>query len=277
MQYIVNGVTHFVNRLNRDYMGDGFIVNPRHFPNFLFLGLPPTINTHVFNNAFEISIGIVSSLLDREDLNDVHMSAIEDIQCPTNDDDDEDGAEAGGAAGGAAGVPPDPAHGPLDPAGDPDPAGHPDPVGGDAPPPPSSPRTQKCRQAKELMRTLSSVMEKPYWDMCQKADQDPCLMPNIACTPDIAVTLNPQNYTENLTYPIFIGEILGKKDKGALYSQRYAGYNATMQSLVFAPRAYYWEIGTLSPSLYILQKDPAHGRIKTNMTTYHLQDPAQYY
>ena len=119
-------------------------------------------------------------------------------------------------------------------------------------------------------------MEKPYWDTCPKTDRDPCLMPNIARTPDIAVTLNPPNYTQNLTYPIFIGEILGKKDKGALYSQRYAGYNATMQSLVFAPRAYYWEIGTLSPSLYILEKDPAHGRIKTNMKTYHLQDPAQY-
>ena len=101
-------------------------------------------------------------------------------------------------------------------------------------------------------------------------------MPNIARTPDITVTLNPQNYTQNLTYPIFIGEILGKKDKGALYSQRYAGYNAMMQSLVFAPRAYYWEIGTRSPSLYILEKDPAHGRIKTNIKTYYLQDPAQY-
>ena len=126
------------------------------------------------------------------------------------------------------------------------------------------------------MRTLSSAMEKPYWDTCQKTDRDPCLMPNIARTPDIAVTLNPQNYTQNLTYPIFIGEILGKKDKGALYSQSYAGYNATMQSLVFVPRAYYWEIGTLSPSLYILKKDPARGRKKTNMKTYHLQDPAQY-
>ena len=259
MQYIVNGVTRFVNHLNRDYMGLGVIINPKTFPNFLFPGLPPTINTRVYNNAFEISIGIVSSSLDREDLNDVHTSAIEDIQCPT-DDDDEDGAEAGGAVGGA----PDPARAP------------PDPACGDAPPPLSSPCTQKCRQAKELMRTLSSAMEKPYWDACQKADRDPCLMPNIACTPDIPVTLNPQNYTENLTYPIFIGEILGKKDKGALYSQRYAGYNATMQSLVFTPRTYYWEIGTLSPSLYILQKDPACGRIKTNMKTYHLQDPAQY-
>ena len=159
MQYIVNGVTHFVNRLNRDHMGLGVIINPKTFPNFLFPGLPPTINTRVYNNAFEISIGIVSSSLDREDLNDVHTSAIEDIQCPT-DDDDEDGTEAGGAVGGA----PDPAHAPPAPAGDPDPAG------GDAPPPPSSPHTQKHQQAKELMRTLSSVMEKPYWDTCQKAD-----------------------------------------------------------------------------------------------------------
>ena len=161
MQYIVNGVTCFVNRLNHDYIGLGVIINPNNFPNFLFPGLLPAINTCVYNNAFEISIGIVSSSLDREDLNDVHTSAIEDIQCPTDDDDDEDGAEAGGAAGG----PPDPAHGPPDPAGDPDPAG------GDAPPPPSSPHTQKCWQAKELMRTLSSAMEKPYWDTCQKAER----------------------------------------------------------------------------------------------------------
>ena len=153
MQYIVKGVTHFVNRLNHDYTGHGIIINPTNFPNFLFPGLPPAANTCVYNNAFEISIGIVSSSLDRDDLNDVHTSAIEDIEY-TTDDDDEDGAEAGGAAGG----PPDPAGGATDPAG------------GDVPPPPSSPHTQKCRQAKELMRTLSSVMEKPYWDMCQKAD-----------------------------------------------------------------------------------------------------------
>ena len=285
MQYIVDGVTRFVNHMNRNYTGEGIGMNPTKFPNFLFPGLPPAINTRVYNNAFEISIGIVSSSLDREDLNDVHNSAIEDIEDPTDDDDD-DGAE--GAVGGV------PAHKgdaptarcdtPTHEGGDapgprrhtPAHGGNAPPAGGDAPAPLSSPRTQKRWQAKELMRTLSSAMEKPYWDTCQKTDRDPCLMPNIAHTPDIAVTLNPQNYTQNLTYPIFIGEILGKKDKGALYSQRYAGYNATMQSLVFAPRAYYWEIGTLSPSLYILEKDPARGRIKTNMKTYHLQDPAQY-
>ena len=88
MQYIVDGVTRFVNRMNRNYTGEGIGMNPTEFPNFLFPGLPPAINTRVYNNAFEISIGIVSSSLDREDLNDVHNSAIEDIEDPTDDDDD---------------------------------------------------------------------------------------------------------------------------------------------------------------------------------------------
>ena len=131
MQYIVNGVTRFVNHLNRDYTDHGIIINPTNFPNFPFPGLPSAVNTRVYSNAFEISIGIVSSLLDMDDLNDVHTSAIEDIEYTTDDDDDEDDTEAGGAAGG----PPDPAGGALDPAG------------GDAPPPPSSPHTQKRRQA----------------------------------------------------------------------------------------------------------------------------------
>ena len=96
MQYIVDGVTRFVNHMNHNYTGEGIGMNPTQFQNFLFPGLPPAINTRVYNNAFEISIGIMSSSLDREDLNDVHNSAIEDIEDPTDDDDD-DGAE--GAVG----------------------------------------------------------------------------------------------------------------------------------------------------------------------------------
>ena len=176
MQYIVNGVTCFVNHLNCNYTGEGFLINPTKFPNFLFPGLLPAINTRVYNNAFEISIGIVSSSLDREDLNDIHTSTIEDIQC-TKDDDDDNGTEAGGAVGGApapacrdaptaCGDTPAPVGGDAPPAG----GDAPPPAGGDAPAPLVSPCTQKCRQAKELMRTLSSAMEKPYWDMCQKAD-----------------------------------------------------------------------------------------------------------
>ena len=63
---------------------------------------------------------------------------------------------------------------------------------------------------------------------------------------------------------------MGRKEQSTL-TQRYAGYNATMQSLLFAPRAYYWEIRTTSPNLYILNRDPAHGRINANMKTYHLR------
>ena len=95
MQYIVDGVTHFVNHLNRDYTGEGIGINPTKFPNFLFPGLLPAINTCVYNNAFEISIGIMSSSLYREDLNDVHNSAIEDIEDPTDDDDGTEGAVGG--------------------------------------------------------------------------------------------------------------------------------------------------------------------------------------
>ena len=134
----------------------------------------------------------------------------------------------------------------------------------------------KGLQAKELLRTLSSAMEKPYWDTCQKTLPDPCIMPNFGRTPDITVMIVPDNYTENLTYPIFIGEVLGKKAKGPHLSQRYAGYNAMMQSLVFAPRAYYWEIGTTALSLHILNKQPSHGRINVNKKTYKLADKGQF-
>ena len=97
-------------------------------------------------------------------------------------------------------------------------------------------------------------------------------MPNFGRTPDITVTIVPDNYTENFMYPIFIGEVLGKKAKGPHLNQSYAGYNAMMQSLVFAPRAYYWEIGTTVPSLHIFNKQTSHGRINVNKKTYKLAD-----
>ena len=82
---------------------------------------------------------------------------------------------------------------------------------GPAPPPPQPPQPlqstyntthsqeeMKGLQTKELLRTLSSAMEKPYWDTCQKTHTDPCIMPNFRRTPDITVTIIPDNYTENL-------------------------------------------------------------------------------
>ena len=282
VEYIVNAVCHYVNMLNSDFKGTGTEINSLDHPRFLHPDLPPFVNTRVYNNNFHISIGLVSSSLDTHDVTDAHMTALGNAAL-----DDEGGHRADsyapgqdlGASAGATfeaaavniglghvqaalGLSQDPAQ---------------------PPPPPTQPVSRTvsreemtARQSKELLRTLSSAMEKPYWDTCQKTYTDPCIMPNFGRTPDITVTIVPDNYTENLTYPIFIGEVLGKKAKGPHLSQRYAGYNATMQSLVFSPRAYYWEIGTTAPSLHILNKQPSHGRINVNKKTYKLAERAQF-
>ena len=44
-----------------------------------------------------------------------------------------------------------------------------------------------------------------------------------------------------------------------------------MQSLVFAPRCYYFEIGTISPLLYILQKNTKEGTVTARKKNYVLQ------
>ena len=70
---------------------------------------------------------------------------------------------------------------------------------------------------REMLRTLSSAMDKPLWDHC--TEEDPCVMPNIKRTPDISVVIFPDDYEKNISYPIFIAEVLGKKDPGPQYNQ----------------------------------------------------------
>ena len=283
MQFVVMSIC------SSDFLGMGNKINHADHPRFLHQDLPPFVNTRVYNNNFHISIGLVSSSLDTHDVTDAHITALGDAAL-----DDEGGHRADSYAPGqedlgagssltgpaleaaALSIGLEQVQASLG-------------VQGPAPPPPQPPQPpqstfntthsqeeMKCLQAKELLRTLSSAMEKPYWDTCQKTHTDPCIMPNFGRTPDITVTIIPDNYTENLTYPIFIGEILGKKSKGPHLSQRYAGYNATMQSLVFTPRAYYWEIGTTAPSLHILNKQPSHGRINVNKKTYKLAEKSEF-
>ena len=127
-------------------------------------------------------------------------------------------------------------------------------------------RQKEFRKVREMLRTLSSAMDKPVWDHC--TEEDPCVMPNIKRTPDISVVIFPDDYEKNISYPIFIAEVLGKKDPGPQYNQRYEGYNAAMQSLVFAPRCYYFKIGTISPSLYMLQKNPKEGTVTAKKKNY---------
>ena len=221
VEYIVNAVCRYVNMLNSDFKGVGTKINSLDHPRFLHPDLPPFVNTRVYNNNFHISIGLVSSSLDTHDVTDARMTALGnaalDDKGGRRADSYAPGQDLGASAGAtfeaaavniglgqvqaALGLPQGPAQPP--------------------PPPPTQPVSRtvsqeemKARQAKELLRTLSSTMEKPYWDTCQKTHTDPCIMPNFGRTPDITVTIVPDNYTENLTYPIFIGEVLGKKAKG---------------------------------------------------------------
>ena len=70
-----------------------------------------------------------------------------------------------------------------------------------------------------MLRTLSSVMEKPVfpiWDHC--TEDIPCVMPNIKRTPDIAIVIFPDDYEKDISYPIFIGEVLGKVSRTPIQS-----------------------------------------------------------
>ena len=120
---------------------------------------------------------------------------------------------------------------------------------------------------REMLKTLSSAMDKPIWDNCTNID-DPCVMPNIKRVPDISVVVDGNDKT--LTYPILIGEVLGKKDKGPKYNQLYEGYNATIQCLIFGPRAYYFEIDTTKAALTILKKNPGTGTVTGKKKVYQL-------
>ena len=306
---IVKGVSNFVNQLNLEFRNDPNnprnTVNPNDHPRFLHEDLPTLVNTHVRNNNFHISIGLVTSSLDSHDVVNAHNAALgdavlDDVPVPSDSYVPRQINMGAGPAITAqrlesaidvlssTQLPSVPMGGARRRV----PSQAPAPSAADAPPsrpyrstrnrpasvPQGAPTTQEKvqhLQAKELLRTLSSAMEKPYWDTCQKAGTDPCIMPNIGRTPDITVIVTPDNYTQNVTYPIFIGEILGRKEQSTL-TQRYAGYNACMQSLVFVPRAYYWEIKTTKPNLYILNRDPAHGRINANMKTYNLVEKAEF-
>ena len=136
---------------------------------------------------------------------------------------------------------------------------------------------RKCRYAKELLCTISSCFETPVWATCCKMNEDvQCVMPNSRRSPDCLIAVVPENNTVDLRYPIFIAEVLGKKDSKGTNKEKFDGLNATMQSLVFAPRVYYCEIITSATKIYILHKDPAKGYLRVEVIEYHLTDPNEF-
>ena len=113
-------------------------------------------------------------------------------------------------------------------------------------------------------------MDRDDWPTCQDEFPHHCCMPNTKRTPDIAVCVIGQENEDKLNYPIFIGEVLGKKDRGSKNEQLFEGYNAALQSLVFAHRGYYWKIPETQAKMYILEKDPASASIIISNKEYNL-------
>ena len=128
----------------------------------------------------------------------------------------------------------------------------------------------KALNSKDTIRTLSSCMERNDWSHCGLVAPHNCCMLNMKRTADIAVCVIAQTPKDELTYPIFIGEVLGKKEAGSHNEQTYEGYTAALQALVFAPRGYYWEIPINVAKMYCLERDPVGGQILINDKTYNL-------
>ena len=121
------------------------------------------------------------------------------------------------------------------------------------------------------MRTIANCFDTPVWGTCTKVDVDqPCLMPNSRRTPDCVVAVVPDNNIVDLRYPIFITEVIGKKPSKGENEEKYDGYNAACQSLVFAPRAYYCEVYISDAKLYTLEKEPHKGYIRVTTRNYRL-------
>ena len=247
MEYIEKSVATFVNECNAKYRnGKDGKINRRATPDFLPDGIPEFISTTTHNNTYDISIGQITSSLTMEQVMDVYEKAKEtEVR--------KKGNRGPGAASAASTSAPTPG-----PSGDPAAAAH----------IPQYTQEQKdYRHMREMLKTLSSAMDKPIWDNCTNID-DPCVMPNIKRVPDISVVVDGNHKT--LTYPILIGEVLGKKDKGPKHNQLYEGYNVTMQCLVFGPRAYYFEIDTTEAALTILKKNPGTGTVTGKKKVYQL-------
>ena len=129
----------------------------------------------------------------------------------------------------------------------------------------------KCRFAKEFLRTVSSCFETPIWGTCTGTEPHvQCLMLNHKHTPDSIIAIVSENNVVDLRYPIFITEVLGLKDSKGTNEEKYNGFNAAMQSLIFAPRAYYCEVVVSDTKIYILEKQPHIGYIQVESKHYRL-------
>ena len=126
------------------------------------------------------------------------------------------------------------------------------------------------KEAKESMKTLSDTMDQRFFHTCQIEEvRNRCAMPNAKRTPDIVVCLIPESSRTHLKVPVFVFEVIGKKNILGDHEQQYPGYTAASQVLAFQPEAYYGEVTGTTVTLRHLQKVPDLGTIDITQKDYY--------
>ena len=116
--------------------------------------------------------------------------------------------------------------------------------------------------AKEAIRTLSQCYNHPSYYTCSCKPGSTCPLPNTKRTPDVVVTILPEDNTKYLKIPVFVFKVIGSKEIRGKNERQFPGFVTTLQSLAFSPYAYYGEVDEDTVTLYHFQKKPEEGRIE---------------
>ena len=119
----------------------------------------------------------------------------------------------------------------------------------------------KCKHQKEAMCTISEAFDHPCYYTCSRKLGHTCPLPNQKKTPDIMVAILPEDPTEYLKIPVFVWEVIGKKEIREKGKREFAGFVVALQSLSTGPYCYYGEVDGDTVKLYHFQKIADEGQI----------------
>ena len=119
----------------------------------------------------------------------------------------------------------------------------------------------KWKHRKEAMRTISEAFDHPCYYMCSRKSGHTCPLPNQKKTPDVVVAILPEDQTQYLKIPVFVWEVIGKKEIREKGKREFASFVAALQCLSTGPYCYYGEVDGDTVKLYHLQKVADEGRI----------------
>ena len=118
------------------------------------------------------------------------------------------------------------------------------------------------RHKKEAMRTISDVFDSPCYYTCSGKPGYTCPQPNQKKTPDIVVTILPDDPTTYLKIPVYVWEVIGMKKITEKGKREFPGIVAALQGLATSPYTYYTEVDAKSVKFFKLERIADEGRIK---------------